>query len=509
MDKILIKLKKLFIDKNYDEVIKISKENINYGSRTPAIYNLLSVSLELTGKIEEAEKILKEAIRTNSNEISFRINIGRIQRIRKKLKDSEENLSYGFKINDKDQNLLFQYGILKRIQKNFKIAVNIFKKLSVLNIEYPDALLYLAESYLDLFYDQNNKNYYNKAKENFLKCSQLFPERVYVDLKLSDMIDYSKEDDHQKSMLNKLEKLNLNFRQKALIYKAVAKSFEDKKDYDRAHEFYKKFNDLRNKTINKNIISNEKEKFKKIKKIFLKVISSNMDIESKINKKIIFILGLPRSGTTLVHQLIDNSDEIDGLGESPILDKNLSYLIKDNSININSFLEVGKNIIDEYNISSTKKIIIDKLPINFYWIGFIKLMFPSSKVIHVNRNLKDVFLSLYKNSFGNYQMDWCYNEKNILSFINNYREVMNFWKTRYKDYIFDLKYENLVSNQEEETKRLFKFCDLKWNRKIFDFYKKGKRINTASISQVKKSIYKSSIDSNKKYIQKMSFLKEL
>ncbi len=509
MNKKIFDLKKHFLNKNYNEVIKIARENINYGSDIPAVYNLLSVSLELTGKIEEAEKVLKDAIKKNSREISFRVNIGRIQRILKKYKDAEENLSFGIKIDDKDQNLLFQYGLLKKILKQFKISVKIFKKLSDLNINYPDALLYLAESYLDLFYDQNKKEYYKKAKEIFLKCSKIFPERVYVDFKLSDMIDYTIDDTHQKIMLNKLEKLNLNFRQKAFICKAIAKSFEDNKDYDQAYKFFKKFNEMRNKTIDKDIALNEEKKFIKIKRTFLKIISSNLNIESKTNKKIIFIVGLPRSGTTLVHQLIDTSKEIDGLGESSILDKNFSELLKENSNSINSFLEVGRNIIDEYNILSSKKIIIDKLPINFYWIGFIKLMFPNSKVIHVKRNLKDVFLSLYKNNFGNNQMDWCYDESNILFFIKNYIEIMNFWKSRYENFIFDLQYENLINNQIEVSRKLFKFCDIKWDKKIFDFYKSGKRINTASISQVKKSIYNTSIDSNKKYIKKMSFLKKL
>ena len=203
MNKKIFDLKKHFLNKNYNEVIKLARENINYGSNIPAVYNLLSVSLELTGKIEEAEKVLKDAVKKNSREISFRVNIGRIQRILKKYKDAEENLSFGIKIDNKDQNLLFQYGILKKILKQFKISKNIFKKLSDLNINYPDALLYLAESYLDLFYDQNKKEYYKKAKEIFLKCSKLFPNRVYVDFKLSDMIDYSIDDKHQKIMLNK------------------------------------------------------------------------------------------------------------------------------------------------------------------------------------------------------------------------------------------------------------------------------------------------------------------
>ena len=218
---------------------------------------------------------------------------------------------------------------------------------------------------------------------------------------------------------------------------------------------------------------------------------------------------MPRSGTTLVHQLLDASNLTQGLGESTILNKNLNDLIKYKKFGYEILNKTAMQIYDEYNTISSSKILIDKLPINFYWIGFIKLFFPSAKVIHVNRNLKDVCLSIYKNNFGSTEMDWSYNEKNIIEFAKNYKEIMFFWKNKYKEFIYDINYEELVLNQIDKTKKLFKFCDLEWDEEILNFYKFGKRIKTASISQVKKPVYNTSINSSNKYIDKMTFLKEL
>jgi len=218
---------------------------------------------------------------------------------------------------------------------------------------------------------------------------------------------------------------------------------------------------------------------------------------------------MPRSGTTLVHQLLDASNLTQGLGESIILNKNLNGLIKYKKFGYEILNKTAMQIYDEYNSISSSKILIDKLPINFYWIGFIKLFFPSAKVIHVNRSLKDVCLSIYKNNFGSTEMDWSYNEKNIIEFAKNYKEIMFFWKNKYKDFIYDINYEELVLNQIDKTKKLFKFCDLEWDEEILNFYKFGKRIKTASISQVKKPVYITSINSSNKYIDKMTFLKEL
>ena len=87
--------------------------------------------------------------------------------------------------------------------------------------------------------------------------------------------------------------------------------------------------------------------------------------------------------------------------------------------------------------------------------------------------------------------------------------MLDFWKNKYKEFIYDINYEELVLNQIDKTKKLFKFCDLEWDEEILNFYKFGKRIKTASISQVKKPVYNTSINSSNKYIDKMTFLKEL
>ena len=216
-------------------------------------------------------------------------------------------------------------------------------------------------------------------------------------------------------MLEKYKKQSLNPRQKAQICSAIAKSYEDQNKYNDAYEHIKLSNKIRDKFVDKKIIINEINKTKEIKKIYTQIISNKFYDKNFKKKKIIFVIGMPRSGTTLVHQLLDASNLTQGLGESTILNKNLNDLIKYKKFSYEILNKTAIQIYDEYNKISSSKILIDKLPINFYWIGFIKLFFPSAKVIHVNRNLKDVCLSIYKNNFGSTEMDWSYNEKTLLS----------------------------------------------------------------------------------------------
>ena len=135
---------------------------------------------------------------------------------------------------------------------------------------------------------------------------------------------------------------------------------------------------------------------KKIKEIFSNINFSQINIKKLFNKKIIFIVGLPRSGTSLVHQILASHSKIKGLGESEILNgffnnkildsKFLNRLTKNNLINYEFISEVSNYIGLNYEKNSNNKIILDKSPFNFFWLGFIKLIFPNAKILHIVRD---------------------------------------------------------------------------------------------------------------------------
>ena len=148
----------------------------------------------------------------------------------------------------------------------------------------------------------------------------------------------------------------------------------------------------------------------------------------------IFILGMPRSGSTLVEQIISSHSKVYGLGETgyleTILKKDLIDLDKyEFKTDIQNLLEYDfKQIVNKYDtflsfFNTKKSFFTDKSLFNFLHLGFIKIIFPNSKIIHIKRNLKDNCLSIYKNFFGTSDMDWSYNENNILRFVINYKNT--------------------------------------------------------------------------------------
>ena len=145
------------------------------------------------------------------------------------------------------------------------------------------------------------------------------------------------------------------------------------------------------------------------------------------------------------------------------------------------------------------KKISDKLPINFKWIGLIKLILPNSKIIHCNRNSKDVCFSIFKNYFVSDKLKYAYSLKELTEFYKLYSNLMKHWEKTLPKFIYNIKYENIIHNPDREIKRLLKACDLEWDASCLKFYENKRAVKTASDTQVRKKIYKTSLYSWKKY----------
>ena len=224
---------------------------------------------------------------------------------------------------------------------------------------------------------------------------------------------------------------------------------------------------------------------------------------------------MPRSGTTLIEQMVASHNSVEGAGEihylSEIIKNNFLEGIKFNKSKIldeiknpeNLIFKKYNNLISFHNFKSN--FVTDKAPQNFMWIGFIKIFFPNSKIIHCFRNPKDNCLSIFKNHFSSPTMSWAYDQRNIAEQYILYSRLMDYWKSKFKDDIFDANYEKIVNSPEQEVKKIISFCDLPWDPECLNFHKNKKTpVQTVSVAQASKPIYKSSIQSNEPYVKYLS-----
>ena len=225
---------------------------------------------------------------------------------------------------------------------------------------------------------------------------------------------------------------------------------------------------------------------------------------------------MPRSGTSLVDQILSSHKEIHGIGELPYLQKLLNNnFVEQKLIQQTNFLKLEDQrfinkikteyykFIEKFNIK--RKYFTDKAPLNFIWIGFIKEIFPNAKIIHCRRNPKDNCLSIYKNNFDD-NLNWAYNKEELSSFYQEYYELMKFWNKNLPNFIFNLNYEEIISNSEFTIKKLIKFCNLEWDENCLKFFQNKRLIKTVSSAQARQPLYNSSVNSYNNYSEYLSDL---
>jgi len=415
-------------------------------------YNSLGVLLNKLNDKDEADKVFKKGLSLSPNDTDLLINYGYLLGEQGKLTDAIDNISKGLQSNQYPIDAKHRLGNLKSNNGDIKGAIALIEE--AIN-EDPS----LSEAYrsLSLIY-------------KFKKSDKLI-ETMKKRLMDSSATTY----DHA----------HLGF--------ALGKSLHDIKKYDEAFEAYKIGNRARRSELN----YDSKEHSASIEKIKL-IYSENKQtiIDKRVENTVpIFIVGMNRSGTTLVEQILSSHSYVTGAGELPnINNAGLDNLKKNSgwtsSELLNTSLKYSK-VLNE--ISNKTKFVTDKLPVNFKWIGLIKKLYPDAKIIHVIRDPMDTCLSNYRNYFTATGNAYAYNQEELARFFLDYRNLMDFWYNMFPNQIYACDYNFLTLNQETETRSLLNYCDLNWEPQVLKFEANKRVVKTASVAQVREGIYRTSI----------------
>lgn len=232
------------------------------------------------------------------------------------------------------------------------------------------------------------------------------------------------------------------------------------------------------------------------------------------SKNMIFIVGMPRSGTSLTEQVLASHSQIYGAGEQlifgklidrwftpPISPKVEHYRALVRDISVNRLEQCATQYLSELPIESIDyNLIVDKMPYNFMHLGLISLVFPEAKIIHCIRHPMDTLLSCYFQDFAEGNA-FSYDLSNCGWFYRQYSNLMNYWQNVIDIPIYTSSYEALVDNPETEITKILNFCGLGFERSCLDFHRSERVIHTASYQQVREPIYRKSIQKWKQYEQ--------
>ncbi|MBO6493358.1 MAG: sulfotransferase [Pelagibacteraceae bacterium] len=490
-----------FKAKDYISAEVKAKKLIKKFPNFQALYNLLGLCLQSQKKFQEAIKYYKIAIQNNPNFFVAINNLGLTYHNMYDLKNAQHYYERAIEINPKFTHPISNLGNVKKELNNYEEAIKCYKlALSI------DNKLYIVIHNLGMAYQALGK--FEESKKYFESVLKINSKFTRADRSLSMSLKYDINNPHLKIMENKIKDQSLNDFQKIELHFGLGKAYEDIKNYKKSFENYKLGNKIKRDAI-KYQINDDVKLFENIKNSFSSIDFQNLENIGNKSNKMIFILGMPRSGTTLVEQIIANHKSVYGAGEL----RDLKQIIKENFLvnnkikfpekfNIkdqNFFSNMGTKYLenlDRYN--TNKNYITDKAPLNFKWIGLIKLILPKSKIIHCTRDPKDTCLSLFKNFFEG-ELNFSYNLEEAAKYYKLYQNLMEFWKQLLPDFIYDISYEKLVENQEFESRKLLDFCNLDWDKNCLTFYRNKRGIVTASFAQARKPIYKNSVKSWQNY----------
>ena len=355
-----------------------------------------------------------------------------------------------------------------------------------------------AEGYTNLGAVMHNAGRLAEAEDCYSRAVSIKPELVESHRNLSLLKKFTLGDPRI-AVLRSLYETIRNESDKTQICFALAKACEDTGESDEAFAFYAEGNRLRKKEIGYTI-EHDRGLFADTKSVFEK--PSDIYPLPLRSKKPIMIVGMPRSGTSLVEQILASHGDVYGAGElfalivlvrkyftpAPLLD--LAAVSR----------QITSAYLDELEgIGGGRRFITDKMPDNFRWLGFLMSAQPDIKVVHTVRNPMAVCWSNFRQYFSAKGPQFAYDLADIAEYYRLYEDLMLFWKERFPGRIYDLNYERLTENQEEETRKLLDYCGLDWDERCLEFEKTERAVMTASAVQVRNKIYKGSSEAWRRF----------
>jgi len=288
------------------------------------------------------------------------------------------------------------------------------------------------------------------------------------------------------------------------FFLSLGKHYDNQKDYDRAFEYYRSGNDLRREhevydPVQTQVVHD------RIIEVFSSEFLREREGWGDPDPSPILIVGLPRSGSTLIEQILASHSMVEGTMELPDLSRVIGELSRQSPRGVEYPAAVknvdraGVSAMGQAYIESTmryrtgKAYFIDKMPNNFSSIGFLHLILPNAKVIDARRHPLDSCLGSYKQLFFKGQ-SFTYEQFELGHYYLEYRRIMDHWSEVLPGKVLEMQYEQLVQDQENQTRRLLEHCGLPWEDQCLRFYETDRAINTASSEQVRQPIYTKAIN---------------
>ncbi|KAA3447679.1 sulfotransferase [Mesorhizobium sp. SARCC-RB16n] len=428
----------------------------------------LGSSLKQIGRFDEAEDIYRGTVQRNPFHVRARIGLAETLQETGRLDEALAVFQEALTIRPKDADLLHGLGVGLMEKGKLDEATELFRQAVAIQPAMARAWLMLTQV--------------KRQKER--------------DAELAGM-----EAQHAKAPQDSLARMQLSF--------GLGKANDDLKDYGKAFDYFAEGNAIRRKGIDYDPVKTRAE-FEAMKTVFDAGFFEKHRPSPITDDAPIFVVGMPRSGTTLVEQIIASHSQVHGAGELGILKTAVGKQFPSNmpggfpwglaDTDDADFAEAGQAYLDMLHARYPHmRHVTDKMPGNFLLVGFIHMMLPKAKIIHCARDAAATCLSIYKVHFRGDSHRYGYDLGELADFHNLYTDIMAHWHTVLPGVVHDVRYEDFVADQDGQSRALIDYLGLPWEDAVLAFHQTDRPVRTASAAQVRQPMYQGSVDLWKRY----------
>ncbi len=358
------------------------------------------------------------------------------------------------------------------------------------------------------------------AIKAYRECIRLRPDHGPTYWSLANLKTYPLSADDMQEMNSQLEKGGLNKESEANFLFALAKATEDRGDYEGAWEYYEQgnaerrimeyYDPVRTEEVNDSIIE-----------VFDEEMLAEHGGQGLSNPAPIFIIGLPRSGSTLIEQILASHSQVEGTSELPYVGHlteslnlnradGVNYPAAARELGAEHWQSLGRDYLRAAKLHRTEGAphFIDKMPNNFPEVGFIHLMLPNAKIIDARRQPLDSCLSCYRQLFARGQT-FTYDLSDIGEYFLEYQRLMDHWHAALPGRVLTVQYEELVQDFENQVRRMLDYCELPWEDACLRFYETDRPVRTASSEQVRRPVSTKAVNFWRNYEDKLGELMDV
>jgi Flp pilus assembly protein TadD len=434
-------------------------------------YGNLGILLRLKGDLVAAEASLRQAVRLRPNYVEARINLGLTLVFLGRLRDARTYFAKTLKTAPRNIHALYGMGQIATLEGRFDEADSTFRRIVELDPKMPTAWAALGSS----------RKMTNADSEWFKRAAEIV-----------------------KSNLHPLEEANLRF--------AMGKYCDDVNDFAQAFQNYKRGNELLKPAVYPYDRQRRSQRIDDLIQCYSREALSNMKDSGSSSTKPVFVVGMPRSGTSLTEQIIASHPAAFGAGELPYWE---TLMVKESGITQGILSEAARlkvaesylRILDARSQAALR--VVDKAPVNSDYLGIIYSVFPNARVIYMQRDPVDTCLSCYFQHFAaglNFTLDLA----DLAHYYREHQRIMAHWRSVLPPgFILDVPYEELVADQESWSRKIIDFIGLEWDARCLEFHTHEREVITASAWQVRQKIYKNSVARWRNYEKFIGPLKSL